>query len=82
MRKSKSGTVAWEIFTVSSLSHFEEVTGLCLPGDLLVSKSIDTTVGKWSLAPQVLQRAVEELKKPKDAELDEVRPKMMLALEC
>lgn len=54
--------------------HFEEVTRLCLLGDLLVSVSIDATVRKWSLAPQDLQRAVEEVKKPKDLELDEVKP--------
>lgn len=54
--------------------HFEEVTGLCLLGDLLVSVSIDATVRKWSLAPQDLQRVVEELKNPKDLELEEVKP--------
>lgn len=54
--------------------HFEGVTGLCLLGDLLVSVSIDATVRKWSLAPQDLQRAVEEVKKPRDPELEEVKP--------
>ena len=54
--------------------HFEEVTGLCLLRDLLVSVGIDATVRKWSLAPQDLQQAVEESKKPKNAELEEVKP--------
>ena len=44
--------------------HFEEVTGLCLVGDLLVSVGIDATVRKWSLAPRDLQQAVEEAKDP------------------
>jgi WD40 repeat protein len=54
--------------------HFEGVTGLCLLGDLLVSVSIDATVRRWSLAPQDLLRAVEEVTKPKEPELEEVKP--------
>jgi WD40 repeat protein len=60
--------------------HFEEITGLCLLGDLLVSVSIDATVRKWSLASRDLQRAVEELQKPKDTELAEVKPDADLGL--
>jgi WD40 repeat protein len=53
--------------------HFEEVTGLCLFGDLLVSVSIDATVRKWSLAPRDLQRAVEEAKKDPEELEEEVK---------
>lgn len=53
--------------------HYEEVTGLCLLRDLLVSVSIDATVRKWSLAPQDLKRAIDESKRPKDQELEEVK---------
>jgi WD40 repeat protein len=54
--------------------HFEEVTGLCLQRDMLVSVSIDATLRKWSLAPYELQRAIEESKKPREAEVEEVKP--------
>ncbi|KAJ9617751.1 hypothetical protein H2204_013504 [Knufia peltigerae] len=55
--------------------HYEEVTGLALSGDLLVSVSIDATLRRWSLAPADLQRAVEEAKNPKLLE-DNPEPKM------
>jgi WD40 repeat protein len=44
--------------------HFEEVTGLALSGDLLISVSIDATLRRWSLAPQDLRRAIEAAKNP------------------
>jgi WD40 repeat protein len=44
--------------------HFEEVTGLALLGDLLISVSIDATLRRWSLAPQDLRRAIDEAKNP------------------
>lgn len=50
--------------------HFEEVTGLCLTGDLVISASIDATIRRWSLAPTDLQKAVEEAKKPRLLEQD------------
>lgn len=40
--------------------HFEEVTGLLLMGQRLISVSIDATVRQWSLKPQELAKAVEE----------------------
>lgn len=41
--------------------HFEEVTGLALlPGQRVVSVSIDATVRQWSLRPQNLAKAVKE----------------------
>ncbi|CAA9963935.1 WD repeat protein [Pyrenophora teres f. maculata] len=53
--------------------HFEEVTGLLLLGQLIVSVSIDSTVRQWSLKPQELAKAVQEaederLGKEKDKE--------------
>lgn len=44
--------------------HFEEVTGLALSGDLLLSASIDATLRRWSLAPGDLQQAVQEAANP------------------
>lgn len=44
--------------------HFEEVTGLALFGSVLVSVSIDATLRRWSLAPQDLNKAIEEAKNP------------------
>jgi len=51
----------YHVFT----GHFEEVTGLCLIGDLLVSVSIDATLRRWSLAPADLRKAVDEARNPK-----------------
>ncbi|EXJ91575.1 hypothetical protein A1O3_00123 [Capronia epimyces CBS 606.96] len=45
--------------------HYEEVTRLCLTGDLLISVSIDATLRRWSLAPADLAKAVQEAKNPK-----------------
>lgn len=50
--------------------HFEEVTGLCLIGDTVVSISIDATIRQWSLKPRELQAAREEAADPKRAEED------------
>ena len=48
--------------------HFEEVTGLCLIDDKVVSISIDATVRRWSLNPKDLQTAKEEAANPKKVE--------------
>ncbi|KAI4649669.1 hypothetical protein J4E93_003989 [Alternaria ventricosa] len=40
--------------------HFEEVTGLLLLGQRVVSVSIDATVRQWSLKPQELAKAIQE----------------------
>ena len=40
--------------------HFEEVTGLCLVGDKVVSISIDATIRQWSLHPRDVEKAREE----------------------
>ena len=54
--------------------HYEEVTGLCLVGDLVVSVSIDATARRWSLAPAELERARQEARDPrKGQELEEMR---------
>jgi WD40 repeat protein len=65
--------------------HFEEVTGLLLLGQRVVSVSIDATVRQWSLKPQELAKAVQEAKderlgKEKDME-PEKKEGMMTAEE-
>ena len=47
------------------VGHYEEVTGLALSGDLLLSISIDGTLRRWSLAPSDLKKAIEEAASPK-----------------
>jgi len=51
--------------------HFEEVTGLCLIGDVVVTVSIDATVRQWSLAPGELKKAREEVANPNVMEDEE-----------
>jgi len=46
--------------------HFEEVTGLLLLGQIVVSVSIDATIRKWSLKPQDLRKAKVEAEETKD----------------
>jgi WD40 repeat protein len=61
--------------------HFEEVTGLCLIGDLVVSVSIDATVRQWSLKPADLVIAREEAIKPEatqEAEMVKANPEAAL----
>lgn len=48
--------------------HFEEVTGLCVVEDKVISVSIDATIRQWSLDPKQLQKAKEEAQKPQTAE--------------
>ncbi|RMD43702.1 hypothetical protein DV735_g1426, partial [Chaetothyriales sp. CBS 134920] len=48
--------------------HFEEVTGLALSGDELISVSIDATLRRWSLEPRALQKAIEAVKEVADPE--------------
>ncbi|KAI9869845.1 MAG: hypothetical protein M1830_005032, partial [Pleopsidium flavum] len=40
--------------------HSEEVTGLLLLGQIVVSVSIDATIRKWSLKPDELRKATLE----------------------
>lgn len=44
--------------------HYEEVTGLALTNDLVISVGIDATLRRWSLAPADLQKAVQEAQNP------------------
>lgn len=44
--------------------HFEEVTGLDISGNTLLSVSIDATLRRWSLAPADLKKAIEAAKNP------------------
>jgi WD40 repeat protein len=60
---SASGDL-YHVFT----GHYEEVTGLTLSNDTLISISIDCTLRRWDLHPKELARVVEEAKNPKLAE--------------
>ena len=40
--------------------HFEEITGLVMLGQTVVTVSIDTTIRRWSLKPEDLGKAVDE----------------------
>lgn len=52
--------------------HYEEVTGLLLlPGQRLVSVSIDGTIRQWSLKAQDLRSAIEEAERLKQGESKE-----------
>ena len=64
-----------QVFT----GHYEEVTGLALSGDLLISVSIDATLRRWSLAPQDLKREIEAAKQP-DLNEDNPEPKSDLGM--
>ncbi|KAI9774857.1 MAG: hypothetical protein M1840_000073 [Geoglossum simile] len=58
--------------------HFEEVTGLALLGQKLVSISIDCTIRQWSLKPKDLQAAIaaaEEEAKGCGAKEEPIKPK-------
>ncbi len=55
--------------------HFEEVTGLCLGADKVVSISIDATIRQWSLNPKDLQIAKEEAANPNQAAEDDKQKK-------
>ncbi|KIW68239.1 hypothetical protein PV04_04196 [Phialophora macrospora] len=65
----------YHVFT----GHYEEVTGLALVGDLVISVSIDATLRRWSVAPADLRKAVEEAKHPKLLE-QEPEPKPDLGM--
>jgi WD40 repeat protein len=55
--------------------HFEEVTGLCLVGNKIVSISIDATIRQWPLNPKDLQKAREEAANPETAAEDKKQKK-------
>lgn len=59
--------------------HYEQVTGLALSGDLLISVSIDATLRRWSLAPQDLRKAIETAKNP-DLAKEAVEPQADLGM--
>ena len=48
--------------------HYEEVTGLVLVGNDVVSTSIDGTIRKWSLSRKDMLRYQEDLKKEANGE--------------
>jgi WD40 repeat protein len=53
--------------------HFEEVTRLCIVstesmGRCIVSVSIDGTIRRWSLEPQELEKAEEQIQIPKEVD--------------
>jgi len=59
-----------ELFHTYS-GHFEEVTGLCIVRDQVVSVSIDGTIRQWSLKREDLNRAKEESKAGKERKIDQ-----------
>ncbi|KAF2840390.1 WD domain-containing protein [Patellaria atrata CBS 101060] len=62
--------------------HFEEVTGLLLLGQLVVSISIDATVRRWSLAPEDLRQARLDAERAAKGEVkEEDKPKESLMTE-
>jgi WD40 repeat protein len=64
--------------------HFEEVTGLVLMGQRLISGSIDATVRQWSLKPQELAKAIEEAEKERlgqETEKEPVQKEGLMTLE-
>ena len=50
--------------------HFEEVTGLCVVKDQVVSVSVDGTIRQWSLKREDLKRAKEENEVAKERKHD------------
>src|SRR4051794_34828881 len=56
--------------------HFEEVTGLALLGQMLLSVSIDCTIRQWSLKPKDLQAAIAAAE---EAKVGEETPKSRTA---
>lgn len=65
--------------------HYEEVTGLLLLGQTVVSVSIDATIRKWSLKAEDLRQAIEEAKEAREGVVDEkkepTKPSLMTAEE-
>lgn len=64
--------------------HFEEVTGLLLCGQNLVSVSIDATIRQWSLRPQELAKAIKEAEDErlgKEQEKEPARKEGMMTAE-
>lgn len=65
--------------------HYEEVTGLLLLDQTVVSVSIDATIRKWSLKAQDLRKAVAEAEKARDGIIEEkkeaAKPSLMTTEE-
>ncbi|MCJ1363959.1 hypothetical protein MMC16_003068 [Acarospora aff. strigata] len=65
--------------------HFEEVTGLLLVNQTVISVSIDATIRKWSLKPQDLNKAKVEAEEAKSGVAEEImepaKPSLMTAEE-
>ncbi|KAI9870170.1 MAG: hypothetical protein M1830_004570 [Pleopsidium flavum] len=53
--------------------HSEEVTGLLLLGQIVVSVSIDATIRKWSLKPDELRKATIEAEEARKGLTEEKR---------
>ena len=53
------------------MGHFDEVTGLCIVGDEVISVGIDATVRRWSLRGDDIGKAVKEAQDVKDGVLKE-----------
>lgn len=65
--------------------HYEEITGLLLLGQTVVSVSIDATIRKWSLKPEDLRKAIAEADEAKKGPVEEKKepkkPSLMTAEE-
>lgn len=62
--------------------HFEEVTGLLLlPGQKVVSVSIDSTVRQWSLKAPDLSKAIQEAEDERRGKAKEEEPKESMLTE-
>jgi len=65
--------------------HYEEVTGLLLVGQTVVSVCIDATIRKWSLKPEDLRKAIAEAEEARKGIVEEKReptkPSLMTAEE-
>ena len=65
--------------------HFEEVTGLLLLGQTVVSVSIDATIRKWSLKPEELRKAIADAEEARKGPVEEIqeptKPSLMTAEE-
>lgn len=68
---------AYEVFQQSGelhhtySGHYEEITGLILVGQTVVSVSIDATIRQWSLQPQDLTAAKKEAENARDGDFVE-----------
>lgn len=59
--------------------HFEEITGMVLVGQTVVTVSIDATVRQWSLKPEDLRKAVKKAEEASNRVEEEAEEKVDVA---